>query len=81
MLKTLLNLNICVCPDFMTCEEEKESFAMEKEQMLHLIYGCGFVVFFIVLISEYFVNLSKCIRRYQSGVSLQVRVILSESLE
>ena len=63
------NEDICVCPDFMTCEEEKESFAMEKEQMLHLIYGCGFVVFFIVLISEYFVNLSKCIRRYPSGVN------------
>ena len=50
-----LNENICVCPDSMqaTCAEEKESFAMEKEQMLHLIYGCGFVVFFIVLISKF----------------------------
>ena len=46
------NEDICVCPDFMTCEE-KDTSDMDREDMLHLIYGCGFVVFFIVLISKY----------------------------
>ena len=45
-------MKICVCPDFMTCEE-KDTSDMDREDMLHLIYGCGFVVFFIVLISKY----------------------------
>ena len=50
------NQDICVCPDFMTCED-KTSLAMEKENTLHLIYGSGFVIFFIVLISKYIVLL------------------------
>ena len=50
------NQDICVCPDFMTCED-KNSLAMEKENTLHLIYGSGFVIFFIVLISKYIVLL------------------------
>ena len=55
------NQDICVCPDFMTCED-KNSLAMEKENTLHLIYGSGFVIFFIVLISKYIVLLLERLR-------------------